>query len=272
MNKRFLKRRGCLVYLRQEASADFWDEKWKEQSRHRIQAAKGSRRAWVVEVTRKYLKPGDGPLIEGGCGLGDKVDSFDRAGYKCIGIDFAAETVALVNRENPGIDVRRGDVRHLDFPDATFAGYWSLGVIEHFWNGYSDIASEMHRVLKPGGVLFLTFPFMNSYRKATASERYPELSTEDEVPGFYQFALDSAEVWKQFEPLGFELVHRHGFAVLDGLKDEKPETRKSIDFFLRLRGRNVLTKALYMVVSKVLDFALGDRYGHSVLMVLRKKS
>jgi SAM-dependent methyltransferase len=272
MKKFFHLERGCLAYIKQDASADYWDRQWKDETKHNKHASKGSKRAWVVEITRKFLKPEDGLLIEGGCGLGDKVDSFVRAGYKCIGIDFATETVSLINKENPLLDVRYGDVRKLEFPDSTFVGYWSLGVIEHFWNGYADIANEMHRVLKPGGFLFLTFPFMNTYRKETAKGRYPELASSDEVPGFYQCALDSIGVQQVFESLGFELVHKHGFSVLNGLKDEKPEMGKQIDFILKIRKMNVVTKALYLFVNKALDFTLGNRYGHSVLMVMRKKS
>lgn len=271
MKKYFFKERNCLVFVNQEATADFWDGKWKDQALQRKQASKGSKRAWVVEITRKFLKPEDGLLIEGGCGLGDKVDSLVRAGYQCIGIDFATETVSLINKENPLINVRYGDVRNLEFPDSTFVGYWSLGVIEHFWGGYADIANEIHRVLKPGGILFLTFPFMNIYRKKNAVRAYPELSSMDEVPGFYQFALDPSEVQKFFEPLGFELICKHGVAVFDGIKDENPKMSKLIDFILRTRKKNVLTKALYLVINKALDALLGDRYGHCVLMVLRKK-
>lgn len=271
MKKFFIKERGSLAYVKQEASADYWDEKWKGEAQNRKQASKGSKRAWVVEMTRKYLKPEDGLLIEGGCGLGDKVDSLVRAGYQCVGIDFATETVSLINKENPAIDVRHGDVRNLEFADSTFSGYWSLGVIEHFWDGYRDIAKEMHRVLKPGGILFLTFPFMNTYRKKIAHERYPQISALNEPRGFYQFALDPSVVKEYFESIGFEIVHQHGFAVLNGLKDEKPETRKAIDFILRVRKKNIAAKVFYAVFNKAMDSLLGNKYGHSFLLVLRKK-
>lgn len=42
------------------------------------------------------------------------------------------------------------DVRKLQFADGFFDGYWSLGVIEYFWEGYNEIVNEVKRVIKPG--------------------------------------------------------------------------------------------------------------------------
>ena len=47
----------------------------------------------------------------------------------------------------PQLDVSYGDVRALEFEDDSFDGYWSLGVIEHFPDGYEDIGQEMTRVI-----------------------------------------------------------------------------------------------------------------------------
>lgn len=272
MRKYFLTNRCELAYVNQAATTQYWDTKWGDDASRRRKASQGSKRAWVVRITKQYLKPEDGILIEGGCGLADKVDSLVQAGYRCIGIDFAEKTVSLVKNENPLLDVRLGDVRNLQLPDEKFIGYWSLGVIEHFWNGYRDIAEEMHRVLKPGGILFLTFPFMNDYRTRTAPSRYPPLVGNEEPNGFYQFALKPLDVEKHFTAIGFDLVAHRGFAVLSGLRDERDGFRRYIDFILNMRNRNILTKGLFFALNSVLESLLGDRYGHSILMVMRKRA
>ncbi len=64
-------------------------------------------------------------------------------GYQSAGVDFAKETIERVKEIIPKLDVRVGDVRDLQFPDNYLTGYWSLGVIEHFWDGYYDILEEM---------------------------------------------------------------------------------------------------------------------------------
>ena len=41
--------------------------------------------------------------------------------------------------------------------------------IEHFIDGYDAILSEMYRVIKEGGYLFLTVPSMSIIRKVKAA-------------------------------------------------------------------------------------------------------
>ena len=57
------------------------------------------------------------------------------------------------------------DVRNLNFDDGFFDGYWSLGVIEHFYEGYERIIKEVNRVIKRNGFVFLTFPSLSFLRK-----------------------------------------------------------------------------------------------------------
>jgi SAM-dependent methyltransferase len=158
-----------LVYLEHHAAdQNFWDSHWNLDLA-RSRKILGTRRTLVTDVTRRYLRPADGPILEGGCGIGVHVAALQNHGYQAIGVDYAAKTMAMVRQYLPRSDVRLGDVRSLvEFPDRHFAGYWSLGVIEHFWSGYEDIAREMLRVLRPGGYLFLTFPHMSPLRRVKA--------------------------------------------------------------------------------------------------------
>jgi SAM-dependent methyltransferase len=57
------------------------------------------------------------------------------------------------------------DVRHLPFPDGFADVCISLGVVEHFPGGPQEVLAEMSRVLRPGGLLFLTVPYYNWLRR-----------------------------------------------------------------------------------------------------------
>lgn len=99
------------------------------------------------------------------------------------------------------------DVRKLDFLYNYFAGYWSIGVIEHLSSGYDDIAKEMSRVIKPGGYLFLSFPYMSYLRRLKSKSRmYIEFLNQTHH-NFYQFALNAIPVIHYFERLGFILIN-----------------------------------------------------------------
>ena len=65
----------------------------------------------------------------------------------------------------PDLNIDFGDVRSLPYKKSSFDGIWSLGVIEHNWDGYDQILREAHRVLRSGGYFFLAFPSFSPLRK-----------------------------------------------------------------------------------------------------------
>ncbi|MDH4064729.1 MAG: hypothetical protein OEW19_10045, partial [Acidobacteriota bacterium] len=60
-----------LVYLGEEASPELWDNLWNandEWISRMLRPSVGSR--WLVRLTGRHLRPGDGLVLEGGCGSG----------------------------------------------------------------------------------------------------------------------------------------------------------------------------------------------------------
>jgi SAM-dependent methyltransferase len=256
-----------LIYVSQQATPAFWDAYWTADQSLR-QAILKQKDTFVSRTTRKYLEPEDGTILEGGCGIGIQVAALMNAGYKCIGVDYATQTVQLIQETVPELDIRLDDVRHLDFEDGFFAGYWSLGVIEHSWDGYTQIGLEMARVVRPNGYLFLAFPYMSPFRTIKAKlNRYPKW-TEGQAPlGFYQFALDHKAVLHDFEAWGFELVRAKSMLGLRAMKDEIAVLRPLLEYLYDYKGACMLTKGIGLIVTK----ALTPLSGHQVLLVLRKK-
>ena len=161
-----------LIYIAETASPEYWDHHW-ESKNLRAEITKKHFDQLVIPTTKKYLAPGS-RVLEGGCGTGVHVFGLRQNGFESIGVDNAPETVRLAKEAVPEMDIRLGDVLTLDFEDNYFDGYWSIGVIEHFWDGYEPVLSEMKRLLKPGGYLFLTFPYMSPLRKWKARRgQYP---------------------------------------------------------------------------------------------------
>jgi hypothetical protein len=56
-----------LIYLQEAATAEFWDRQWQQDPLIRDQI-RNVRSTFVSRVTRWFLKPEDGPILEGGCG------------------------------------------------------------------------------------------------------------------------------------------------------------------------------------------------------------
>lgn len=189
------------------------------------------------------------------------------AGYDVHGIDLAPETIRKIKSSAPELKVSLGDVRQLDFPDSCFDGYWSLGVIEHFWEGYDATLAEMIRVLRPGGYAFVTFPSTNWLRKRKIRLcRYSSVSdAADSVrSSFYQFILDPETVVQDFQKMGLQVV---ALKRLDGIKGLKDEVAFLHPILQRLYDSS---GALPRLVRQSLNVLLSPFSGHLVLAVFQK--
>jgi ubiquinone/menaquinone biosynthesis C-methylase UbiE len=227
----------------------------------------------VGRVTKKYLRSQDGPILEGGCGVGQFVYLLSEAGYKCIGIDIAEETIKRARKANPSLNLEIMDVRELEFPDNYFAGYWSLGVIEHFFEGYDEILNEMSRVVKPGGDIFVTVPVMSLQRRLKAFFGFYETASEEinnkfSKSDFYQFIFTHKKLINNFTKNGLELVEIRNKGGIKGLGDEVAIFKAPFRFISGLRNKNIVFKSLV----KLLDIILSPVAGHMGLFVFKKQN
>ncbi|MFC1824170.1 class I SAM-dependent methyltransferase [Thermodesulfobacteriota bacterium] len=267
-SKYYDKQNNRIIFLIQKAHNEFWDKHWAaidlEKSITSI-----SKFDFVSRVTKKYLHPTNGPILEGGCGIGRNVFALIKNGFSCIGVDNAKKTVARVNEVMPDIDVRYGDVRKLDFIDSYFAGYWSAGVIEHFWNGYDETLFEMRRVLRNGGYLFLAFPCMSLLRILKCRIRcFQDFQGADDLMGFYQFALDEKRVIKDLKNFSFHLINKTYFGGLKGFKDEVALFHRILQRLIDYNGDAIPVKGIRVMLDKALS-ALGAN--HMILMIFKLK-
>jgi len=225
-----------LLYFGEEANPEMWEKTWEKQDLEKIfsRVLYSMEDKSILGTTRKYL-PAGARILEGGCGLGDIVFILNQSGYEVIGVDYARASIEKVREFMPELDIRYGDLRELAFPDCFFDGYWSLGVIEHFYDGYDRIAREMFRILKKGGYLFMTVPAMSRLREIKAAVGiYPRFDgNEVDISRFYQFAYSSEEIRRNFCEFGFQFVERQGWAVYKGVRDEIPGTHFLMSFLCR---------------------------------------
>jgi SAM-dependent methyltransferase len=250
-----------LVYLDANATPEFWDARWRAEGKPPLISPHDP----VVAVTARYLAAGS-KVLEGGCGRANKVKAMADAGFSATGIDFAPQSVAQAARDYPELDIRVGDVRSLDIAAGAFDGYWSIGVIEHFWKGYTDILTEAARILRPQGFLFLTAPWFSPYRQRKArGGGYPQSDFADEPEAFYQFALSRHEVAAQLAASGFELLRWRGLASEISIREDMTVGRAQFDWLLGSRG-SFAKRLLRRAVVR----GLNPYCGHSFLAVARR--
>lgn len=113
----------------------------------------------------KYL-PNDEKILEAGCGRGRWVYYLRRRGYEVEGIDIAKTDIEFSTKYDPTVPITFDNVLQTSFEGESFGAVISLGVVEHFEEGPQDVFGEVLRVLKPGGLFFVTVPTQNIVRIA----------------------------------------------------------------------------------------------------------
>lgn len=112
--------------------------------------------ARMLEDLGHPLPPG-AAVLDLGCGDGDLVSAYRRAGYEALGADLDAGPIAASPvREHLRPIPTEGPYR-LPFDDASFDLVASDQVLEHV-RDYRATLAEVRRVLKPGGASLHTFP------------------------------------------------------------------------------------------------------------------
>lgn len=228
MEQVYLKDRRKLAFFGPAPDADYWSNHW--QSDHLEKHVRsGATESFFVPTIRKWIPDQTGKrIIDGGCGRGQFVFALKNLGYESFGIDFAEPALQATHRLFPDLSMTAGDVFSLPYKGDAFDGYLSVGVIEHFFEGYEEILVEISRVVKPGGFLFISFPCVSLLRRAKVLLNiYPNQKTSSD-DAFYQYALDEKDVIDDIMNFEFALKSKTHFDGIKGFKDEVSLFRRSL--------------------------------------------
>ncbi|HEX4011435.1 MAG TPA: class I SAM-dependent methyltransferase [Solirubrobacteraceae bacterium] len=124
---------------------------------------------WLGEATRRDIEAAlpegfglDGrSVLDFGCGAGRTLRHFvaDRRSIELWGCDIDASSIAwLQEHMAPPLHVFvNGERPPLPQPDESFDVVYCISVFTHLTDSWSEWLLELHRVLKPGGLLIATF-------------------------------------------------------------------------------------------------------------------
>jgi SAM-dependent methyltransferase len=101
---------------------------------------------------------GLGPVCDLGCGPGHITRHLRGLGAEAFGLDLSAGMVEQARRQNPGIEFWQENMLSLDAEDGSWGGIVAFYSIVHVPREEVPRAfGEMLRVLRPGGLLLLSF-------------------------------------------------------------------------------------------------------------------
>jgi SAM-dependent methyltransferase len=99
-----------------------------------------------------------GPICDMGCGPGQIARYLHRKGAATVGVDLSPRMVEEAQRLNPEVHFHQGDMLALPDADNSWGGIAAFYCIIHIpREKIVDALREMKRVLKPGGILLITF-------------------------------------------------------------------------------------------------------------------
>jgi len=144
-------------------------------------------RSHLARAIRELAPKLEGRLLDFGCGLKPYRSLFQVDEY--IGVDFHGEGLTY---SQDAVDVFY-DGKSLPFPDASFDSIFTSEVFEHIFN-LTEILGELNRVLKVGGKVLITCPFV-----------FPEHEVPSDYARYTSFAMRA-------------MMEEEGFRVLEQRK------------------------------------------------------
>lgn len=139
------------------------------------------------------------------------------------------------------------DAKGMNFPDKKFYRIVSISVIEHVNNnGDSEVMREMWRVLKPGGLLILTFPIKKDYDEEFISKdiyNLNQIATKGEF--FFQRYYDDEKIEERLLSSinNFEIVEKKVFGeATNGFYDEYKKRWKKSGYWETVKDPYYISK------------------------------
>jgi SAM-dependent methyltransferase len=126
-----------------------------------------ARRDWLAQELADHIPRGEWSL-DVGCGTGEAMGTLgglvtpegggpDDVVGAVAGTDLSEHVLGHVIRRDPGTRVLKSLATQLPFPDRCAGSVVSMCVIEHLDDDLGALR-EYHRVLRPGGVLYVSVP------------------------------------------------------------------------------------------------------------------
>ncbi len=159
-------------------------------------------------------------LLDAGVGTGKVARYFYELGHSVVGLDLSAgmlrEFTANISNivEGHGMPLL-ADMRRIPLESSSFDGVWCMASLVHIRKGEKpQVIREFNRVLKPGGVLFISVQnkLSSKHIRRMIESLFFDIGY-DENNEFYRKLLSLVEILDNIKE--FPLRVREGYALLD---------------------------------------------------------
>lgn len=199
---------------------------------------KSATAALFIDTLARLVEPAGTELLEIGCGHGEGLLAARDRGFAVTGVEISPHAAAVANRR-----LGAGTVE-LALPHRLFGAVLAADVIEHARDPEAWLA-QVYELLRPGGVLMLITPSLDSWTRRLMRRHWMEYKTEH----LYYFGALSMR----------RLLEHGGFADIRIAPSRKVVT---IDYLARHfeRFRVPLVSPILGSFRKILPASLAHRH------------
>jgi 2-polyprenyl-3-methyl-5-hydroxy-6-metoxy-1,4-benzoquinol methylase len=141
-----------------------------------------------------------GRLLDVGCAMGHFAHHASERGWMVRGVEASPYAVEHARRQF-GIDaIVTSDIRTAGFAPDSFDAVVLVEVIEHLPDPLGTLA-EIHRLLRPGGIVILTTPNFSSFASMVLREEWMAV-----IPTGHLYYFDGASLGATLHAAGFKTV------------------------------------------------------------------
>jgi 2-polyprenyl-3-methyl-5-hydroxy-6-metoxy-1,4-benzoquinol methylase len=157
--------------------ADYFLGSDTEAGRQAVTEIKLATARFYLSEIRRYLGAKNGRLLEVGCGDGDFLVSAEAEGWSVTGVEYSAAACERARLRLKTGHVRCGELEPARLRSEQFDLCVISDVIEHV-RSPMDFLKELHRLLKPGGALFIATPSIDSWSARLMRQKWMEFKAE----------------------------------------------------------------------------------------------
>lgn len=170
------------------------------------------------------------PILDIGCGWGEFAEAFGKE--IDMGIDIAPRDLRVAAKGKMYRKLTLADARELPFKANSYSSIISISTFEHIKNS-EKLLKEMHRVLKPNGILTITMEteevdgntFYRPFLKKIGLSFLSNWLTWAYNTKFHRHTLPSKKKWVKG-------IHKAGFRIIEVRDIISPTITKLYDIFM----------------------------------------
>ena len=211
----------------------------------------------LLDGFEKYRK--NNRILDIGAGCGFFITTAKKRGWEVYGTELSKNSVA--GCKNLNSELSYGELHELQFPEESFDVVVNLEVIEHL-NNPIQFVGEISRILRKGGITYLTTPNFNAIHRFRLKEKYDVISYPNHLCYYTPKTIKKLFKANNFTPKKV-ITTGYSFTRLrtsKGTSNQSFVSETSDDEMLRykIESNNLLKFLKWTINGLLITFNLGD--------------